>query len=139
MQYPALVIVVTLDKIDYFFMLGSTLLFYSFYLEYADFYPPYITPLEWVSECMSEWLTDPNELGWEHVASKSASPNLLLLRRSLSAQLGSVFPYVRLIAFILHNSGVEVLFGVIFKVDFNAVYAFWIYFIFMLLLVHKIH
>ena len=52
------------------------------------------------------------------MAGKSASSTILPLHRSLSVQLVSVFRYARLIAFILCNSGVQVLFGIILNKTF---------------------
>jgi hypothetical protein len=51
----------------------------------AFFWPLILTQLLW------PFVTSANEMGWNQLIGHSASPTLLLLRRSLSAQLNSVF------------------------------------------------
>lgn len=78
-------------------------------------------------------MTDLNELGLVHMAGESTSPTTLQFCTSLSAQSGTVFHSVRLIASMLHGMSLSLsnlmsfmlpkIVCILLKINFHALYA----------------
>lgn len=66
----------------------------------SEFWPFLITHF---NTTVSPFVTGSEESWWDHVAGMFASPTLLLLRRSLSAQSSSVFYLVRVVTSVLYG------------------------------------
>ena len=79
-----------------------------------------------------------DRLAWHHVTGESACVTVLLLCRSLSVQFNSVYHQARLIAFMLCKGVLHVPFGIGFKINLYAIYAFLGYFVCLLLVFYKV-